>query len=77
MLRILPPVGIECRAGLGGDGEARWHRQANTRHFGEIGAFAAEQVAHNGAAFILRAGKVVHSLLVATDIEYHSTFCQQ
>ena len=34
----------------GGDGEARRHRQAELRHFGEVGALAAQQVLHRGIA---------------------------
>ena len=34
----------EVPAGLGRDGEARGHRQAEPGHLGQIGALAAEQV---------------------------------
>ena len=38
-------------AGLGRDGEARWHGQARIGHLGQAGALAAEQVAHRRVAF--------------------------
>ena len=38
-------IGIIGVADVGGDGEARWHRQAEAAHLGEVGALAAEQVA--------------------------------
>ncbi len=37
-------------AQLGGEGEARRDGQTQVRHFGEAGAFAAEDVAHGGGA---------------------------
>ena len=42
----LAAVGIVGRAHLGGDGEARRHRQAQARHLGQIGALAAQQLLH-------------------------------
>ena len=44
----LAAVGVVGGADLGGDGEARRHRQAEARHLGEVGALAAEQVAQTG-----------------------------
>ena len=49
-------------ADLGGDGEARRHRQPEARHLGQIGALAAEQVAHIGAALGRAAAKAVDPL---------------
>ena len=52
-------VGVEVRAGLGGDGEAGRHRQAERRHLGQVGALAAEQVLHRGVAVGAAAAKGV------------------
>ena len=41
---------IVLGAGLGGDGEALGHRQANVGHFGQIGTLAAKQLPHIGVA---------------------------
>ena len=41
---------IVLGAGLGGDGEALGHRQANVGHFGQIGTLAAKQLPHVGVA---------------------------
>jgi hypothetical protein len=38
------PFGVVAGAHLGGDGEAGRHGQADRRHFGEVGALAAEEV---------------------------------
>src|SRR5947207_2694155 len=46
-------------ADLGGDREARRHRQAEARHLGEVGALAAEQVLHVGPALGRAAAKAV------------------
>jgi hypothetical protein len=43
LVRIGPLVG-SSGADLGGDGEARRHRQAQLRHLGQVGALAAQQV---------------------------------
>ena len=40
-----PPVLQVGATGLGGDREARWHRQPEVGHLGEVGALAPEQVA--------------------------------
>ena len=45
-LRIGFVVGVEVGADRGRNGEARRHRQAEIGHLGEVGALAAEQVAH-------------------------------
>ena len=60
--RILPVVVVEGGADLGGDGEARRHRQADRGHLGEVGALAAEQVAHLRAAFVVAGAEAVHPL---------------
>ena len=46
-------------AGFGGNGEALGNRQADVGHFGQVGALAAQQLAHGGVAF----GEQVHVLL--------------
>jgi hypothetical protein len=46
LLRIAAAVGVEVGADLGRDGEARRHRQSQIAHLREIGALAAEEVAH-------------------------------
>src|SRR5205085_2975732 len=38
------PFVIIAGAHLGGDGEARRHREADRGHFGEVGALAAEEI---------------------------------
>ena len=43
-------VRVEIGADFRRDGEARRHRQAEVGHFGEIGALAAEEVAHLAGA---------------------------
>ena len=48
--RIGPAVGVVVGADLGRDREARRHRQPEAGHLGEVGALAAEQVLHVGAA---------------------------
>ncbi|MGY4335574.1 hypothetical protein ACVWW3_000480 [Bradyrhizobium sp. LM2.9] len=45
-LRVGFVVRVEIGADRGRDGEARRHRQAEIGHLGEVGALAAEQVAH-------------------------------
>ena len=64
-LRIFLRVGVVVRADRGGDGEARRHRQAEVRHLGEVGALAAEQVFHAGAALRLAAAEDVDPLAFA------------
>ncbi len=39
-----PPLGEVLAAGVGADDEARWHRQAEAGHLGEVRALAAQQV---------------------------------
>ena len=48
ILRVGLATGVIGRAHLGGDGEARRHRQAEIGHLGEPGALAAQEVAHVG-----------------------------
>jgi len=50
-------VGVEISADVGGDGEARRHRQAEVRHLGKPGALTAEQIFHFRAAFRLAAAE--------------------
>ncbi len=59
VLRIGISIGVVVSADLGGDGEARRHRQAEIGHLGEAGALAAEQIAHLGAAFGLAVAEAV------------------
>ena len=44
-------VGVVTGAGLGGHGEALRHRQTQIGHFGQVGALAAQKLAHVGVAF--------------------------
>src|ERR1700738_5073171 len=48
--RIGVVVRVEVAAHLGGDREARRHRQAEIAHLGEARSLGAEQVPHVGAA---------------------------
>ena len=43
-------VGVVPGADLGGDGEARRHRQAQRGHLGQVGALAAEKILHRRVA---------------------------
>ena len=52
VLRVMFVVVIKGGADLDGDGEAWRHGQADAGHFREVGALAAEEVAHVGAAVI-------------------------
>ena len=58
-LGILIVVAVKAGADLGGDGETGRHRQAEIGHLGEIGALAAEQRLHAGAAFGAAAAKAI------------------
>ncbi len=40
-VRILPVIGVKGGADFGGECEARRHRQAESRHFREVGSLAA------------------------------------
>ena len=55
----LAAILIILGAGLGGDGEALGHGQANVGHLGQIGALTAQQLAHFGVAL----GKEIAILL--------------
>ena len=55
-------VVVERGADLGGDGEAGRHRQADRGHLGQVGALAAEQVLHVGAALVVAGAEAVHPL---------------
>src|SRR6185437_8264815 len=67
VFRIGLIVGVEISADFGGDGEAWRHRQAEARHLGEVGAFAAEEIAHIGAAFRATRTETVDPLLFGHD----------
>ena len=60
--RVLPAVGVEVGADVGGEGEAGGHGQADVGHLGEVGALAAEQVLHVGPAVRLAAAEEVDVL---------------
>src|SRR5262249_18464964 len=62
VLRVGLAVLVIVAADGGGDGEARRHRQAEIGHFGQAGAFAAEEVAHAGAALALAVPEAVPPL---------------
>ena len=49
---VFVAVVVKGGADLGGDGEARGDGEADGGHLGEVGALAAEQVLHVGAAVI-------------------------
>ena len=55
----LPAVLVILGAGFGGDGEALGNGKADVGHFRQVGALAAQQLAHAGVAL----GKQVHILL--------------
>ena len=55
----LTAIFVVLGAGFGRDGEALGHGQADVGHFSQVGAFAAQQLAHLGVAF----GEQVHVLL--------------
>src|SRR5262245_51007630 len=55
-------VGVEIGADLGRDGESRRHRQAQRAHLREIGALAAQQVAHVRPAFGGTTPEPIHPL---------------
>ena len=57
---ILAAVGVKCSANFCRDGETGRHRQAQVRHFGQIGALAAQQVAHFARAFGLAVAERVN-----------------
>jgi hypothetical protein len=60
--RIGAAVGIVVRAHLGRDGQARRDRQPELGHLGQVGALAAQQVLHVGAAVGPSAAEAVHVL---------------
>ncbi len=47
----LAAVFVILRAGFGGDGEALGDGHADVGHFGQVGALAAQKLAHLGVAF--------------------------
>ena len=60
---------IVLGAGLGGDGEALGHRQADVGHLGQVGALAAQQLAHVGVAFAEQVD-VFFAHVVKTSLSY-------
>ena len=56
-LSILSVFGADFRR----DGEARRHGHTQQIHFGQIGAFAAQEIAHRGFAFSFAVSKRVDS----------------
>ncbi len=61
-LRKLLAVLVVVDADLGGDREARGHRQADLGHLGEVGPLAAEQRLHRAVAVALLGPEVVDHL---------------
>mmetsp|Transcript_68135 Transcript_68135/g.192523 ORF Transcript_68135/g.192523 Transcript_68135/m.192523 type:complete len:316 (+) Transcript_68135:168-1115(+) len=57
-LALLVPV----RAHLGGEGEARRHRQPNTSHLREVRSLAAQQIFHVRASICLALAEIVNPL---------------
>ena len=55
-------VGVVVGADLGRHGEAGRHGQADTGHLGQVGALAAEEIAHIRAAFIVAGAEAVDPL---------------
>ena len=55
-------VVVVIGANFGGDGKTGWDGQAELGHFGEVGSFAAEQIAHFLVAFGLRGAKQIYVL---------------
>src|SRR5215471_5610366 len=53
---------VEITAHFGRNGETGRNRQAQTRHLGEIGALAAEQIAHLSSALRLAAAEGIDPL---------------
>ena len=49
-IRIGAAIVVILGADLGGDGKARWHREPDTAHLGEVRALAAKKIAHTGIA---------------------------
>ena len=50
-------------ANISGDRESRWHGHADQIHLGQVGTFAAKEVAHVGTALSLTVSKEINSLL--------------
>ena len=55
---VVAVIVVEGGADLGGDGEAGGHRQVDAGHLGQVGALAAEEVAHLGPALVMPAPKL-------------------
>ena len=60
VVRVFALVLVERGADLGGEREAWRDRQADAGHLGQVGALAAEQVAHVRAALVVAGAKAVH-----------------
>ncbi len=59
---IAPVVAVIIGADLGRDREARRHRQAEMAHLGQIGALAAQEIAHVRAPLGLAVAEAIHPL---------------
>ena len=62
VVRVVPVVLIERGADLGGEGEAGRDRQADAGHLRQVGALAAQQIAHVRAALVVAGTEAVHPL---------------
>ncbi len=62
LARIFPAVVVERGADLGRDGEPGGDRQADRGHLRQVGALAAQQVAHVGATLVVAGAETVHPL---------------
>ena len=60
--RVGALVGVVVGADFGGDGESGRHRETDAGHFGEVGAFAAEQGLHGAVAVSLAVAPGVDDL---------------
>ncbi len=60
--RVLLALLGEDGAGLGADGEARGHGDAQAAHLGQVGALAAEQVLHRRRALGARGAEQIDVL---------------
>ena len=57
-------VGVVVVADFGREGEAGGNRQADVAHFGQVGPFASQEIAHRGVAFRLACAEGVNVLVV-------------
>ncbi len=63
VLRISPPGGVVISADVRGDGETRRHGQPDAGHFGQVGAFAAQERLHRPVAVGLLVSKQINVFL--------------